>query len=61
MTWYRVELDEEWYQHFPDINYYIVEIVEWCQEYCSGDWRNDNNVYLFQDARDATAFRLRWT
>jgi hypothetical protein len=37
-----------------------VDVVEWTSKNCSGEYKEHNGVWLFKDAKDATAFALRW-
>lgn len=38
-----------------------ADIIKWCVENCQGPFRQYNNHFIFEEAKDATWFALRWS
>lgn len=45
--------------HFKD-NYHANDVTFWLLENCKGKWRRLGSEYLFEDAKEAEWFILRW-
>ena len=45
--------------HFND-NFQAVDINNWLNEQCKGQWTRYGSDYLFKDKQDAEWFILRW-
>lgn len=37
------------------------QIKEWLKKYAEGQWQQQDTNYLFENERDATIFKLRWS
>ena len=38
-----------------------ADVVDWISENCQGAYKNNVGTWLFEDAKDATMFILRWS
>jgi hypothetical protein len=52
--WTRVK--DQYYHHRS----HAVDIADWLEEHCQGQHRRLASDWLFKDAKDATAYILRW-
>lgn len=47
-----------------ETEYYHVEeeqpVIAWAEENCVGHWQSRHGKWLFEDAKDATMFKLKW-
>jgi hypothetical protein len=37
-----------------------VDIIEWIDANCTGEWKNLSTMYIFEKKQDAEWFSLRW-
>lgn len=52
--WTRVK--DQYYHH----QIHAVDVADWLEEHCQGQHRRLASDWLFKDAKDATAYILRW-
>ena len=53
--WVRVSLDR-----FQD-NHHAIDIREWIEQSCQGNYITSGSDFIFEEAKDATMFILRWS
>lgn len=55
-------------KEYEDLGWHVVEPIDdhldigpWVEANIKGDWRAFAHMWLFENANDATLFKLRWT